>query len=342
MKKLIFLLGIIFFAIPEVDAINLSYETGFSSYYVNINGKINRLKKIKNTDTNEYLFNMKFDNYENNENFIKSNKFNNEISKEYFNNINNAIYFGYIEKEKKDIFYYITQVLIYKYYYGFDNAYMCSSSGGRIIVYDEIMNNIHNNYNLKNISNINHKLFEDINLDNKYRYNLNNYNNKKVGTYQIDYYLDEKYEYYYSDNNILFNENNNVLSSGTFEINVNGINFDFIGDSNTFYELYEDDRLITKFKGDNPIKYLNKNSSYLIKYDNDLVHEFITTDNDINITLKTPEKKEIINNFKTIDKKIVINDIKTPKTKDNIINYFVIMVIILFISLFSSIKYQKN
>lgn len=200
-------------------ALNIKYENK-SNYYVSINNTIYKLNKIKDIDTNEYFFNMYFDNYIEFNNYIKSTKFNNEIKEELFNNINNAIYYGYIKKDKSDIFYYITQILIYKYYYGFENVYMCSSTGNKLAVYEDIMLNIHNNYYLNELIDLNINVMEDLNLDNNYKYDLSNFNNKLVGSYKINYYIEENYLYYYNNYNMYFNENNNILLEGNFNVNV--------------------------------------------------------------------------------------------------------------------------
>ena len=63
MKKLVFFFVIYFSILNNFDA--LSLKTNNSNYFVNINNSIYRFKKIINIENNEALFNLKYDNYNN-------------------------------------------------------------------------------------------------------------------------------------------------------------------------------------------------------------------------------------------------------------------------------------
>ena len=158
MKKLIFFLVIYFSILSNFDA--LSLKTNNSNYFVNINNSIYRFKKIINIENNEALFNLKYDNYSNLNDYELIND--NEVEDELLNNINNAIYYGYESHNKSDIFYYLTQTLIYKFYYGFSNAFMCSSDGIKITIYDDLINQIKEKFILNSINDYEIDVYEDI------------------------------------------------------------------------------------------------------------------------------------------------------------------------------------
>ena len=328
MKKLIFFLVIYFSILNNFDA--LSLKTNNSNYFVNINNSIYRFKKIINIENNEALFNLKYDNYSNLNDYELIND--NEVEDELLNNINNAIYYGYESHNKSDIFYYLTQTLIYKFYYGFSNAFMCSSDGIKITIYDDLINQIKEEFILDSINDYEIDVYEDIVLPEEYTYNLEEYQNYIPGIYNIAYYsTDKKSVYYKNMDNYLFSENNRGISKGEFKINVKGIKFNFKG-LDTTYLLYENDKLIKEFNNDNPIKYLKMNTTYLLKYDDKEI-SIKTTNADYELTIEE-ELQQM--EEKNID--IPLN----PKTNDDIITFIWLYIGSVSLLLILYINYRKS
>lgn len=328
MKKLIFFLVIYFSILNNFDA--LSLKTNNSNYFVNINNSIYRFKKIINIENNEALFNLKYDNYNNLNDYELIND--NEIEDELLNNINNAIYYGYESHNKSDIFYYLTQTLIYKFYYGFSNAFMCSSDGMKITIYDDLINQIKEKFILDSINDYEIDVYEDIVLPEEYTYNLEEYQNKIPGIYNVAYYsTDKKSVYYRNMDNYLFSENNRGISKGEFKINVKGIKFNFKG-LDTTYLLYENDKLIKEFNNDSPIKYLKMNTTYLLKYDDKEI-SIKTTNADYELTIEE-ELQQM--EEKNID--IPLN----PKTNDDIITFIWLYIGSVSLLLILYINYRKS
>ena len=328
MKKLIFFLVIYFSILSNFDA--LSLKTNNSNYFVNINNSIYRFKKIINIENNEALFNLKYDNYSNLNDYELIND--NEVEDELLNNINNAIYYGYESHNKSDIFYYLTQTLIYKFYYGFSNAFMCSSDGIKITIYDDLINQIKEKFILNSINDYEIDVYEDIVLPEEYTYNLEEYQNNIPGVYNIAYYSTNKKPVYYKNmDNYLFSENNKGISKGEFKINVKGIKFNFKG-LDTTYLLYENDKLIKEFNNDNPIKYLKMNTTYLLKYDDKEI-SIKTTNEDYELTIEE-ELQQM--EEKNID--IPLN----PKTNDDIITFIWLYIGSVSLLLILYINYRKS
>lgn len=328
MKKLIFFLVIYFSILNNFDA--LSLKTNNSNYFVNINNSVYRFKKIINIENNEALFNLKYDNYNNLNDYELIND--NEVDDELLNNINNAIYYGYESHNKSDIFYYLTQTLIYKLYYGFSNAFMCSSDGIKITIYDDLINQIKEKFVLDSINDYEIDVYEDIVLPEEYTYNLEEYQNYIPGIYNIAYYSTNKKSVYYKNmDNYLFSENNRGISKGEFKINVKGIKFNFKG-LDTTYLLYENDKLIKEFNNDNPIKYLKMNATYLLKYDDKEI-SIKTTNEDYELTIEE-ELQQM--EEKNID--IPLN----PKTNDDIITFIWLYIGSVSLLLILYINYRKS
>lgn len=328
MKKLIFFLVIYFSILNNFDA--LSLKTNNSNYFVNINNSVYRFKKIINIENNEALFNLKYDNYNNLNDYELIND--NEVDDELLNNINNAIYYGYESHNKSDIFYYLTQTLIYKLYYGFSNAFMCSSDGIKITIYDDLINQIKEKFVLDSINDYEIDVYEDIVLPEEYTYNLEEYQNYIPGIYNIAYYSTNKKSVYYKNmDNYLFSENNRGISKGEFKINVKGIKFNFKG-LDTTYLLYENDKLIKEFNNDNPIKYLKMNTTYLLKYDDKEI-SIKTTNEDYELTIEE-ELQQM--EEKNID--IPLN----PKTNDDIITFIWLYIGSVSLLLILYINYRKS
>ena len=328
MKKLIFFLVIYFSILNNCDALSLKINN--SNYFVNINNSIYRFKKIINIENNEALFNLKYDNYNNLNDYELIND--NEIEDELLNNINNAIYYGYESHNKSDIFYYLTQTLIYKFYYGFSNAFMCSSDGIKITIYDDLINQIKEKFVLDSIKDYEIDVYEDIVLPEEYTYNLEEYQNYIPGIYNIAYYSTNKKSVYYRNmDNYLFSENNRGISKGEFKINVKGIKFNFKG-LDTTYLLYENDKLIKEFNNDNPIKYLKMNTTYLLKYDDKEI-SIKTTNADYELTIEE-ELQQM--EEKNID--IPLN----PKTNDDIITFIWLYIGSVSLLLILYINYRKS
>lgn len=307
MKKIIFIVTVFCFSIVNVKALTL--KTINSNYFININNSVYKLKKLKDVDTNRVYFNLKYDNYNNLDNYQKNNDY---LEIDNVNEISNAIRFGYQSHEKSDIFYYLTQTLIYKYYYGFDNAYMCSSDGTKLNVYDNLIAKIELDFDLKEISDKDIKIFDNLELDSNYEYDLTDFNNEKIGEYIINYYSSDSQIIIYSDNNnYLFEEDNFGKRKGSFLVKVEGIKFSMAGED-TYYQLFEGDNLVKNFNLMNIPEYLKKNTEYLLKYDN---KEIAFKTNEDNYELNLLENKEV--------EKIHISDnlsqqIENPQTKDNI------------------------
>lgn len=333
MKKIFLIVAVFCFSIVNVKA--LSIKATNSNYYIKVNNNVYNLKKLKNIDNNSVLFNWKYDNYTNLDNYQE---IENITNIEHLNEINNAIKFGYQEHEKSDIFYYLTQTLIYKYYYGFDNAYMCSSDGTKLTVYDDLINNITNDSKLKELSDKRVQVFEELTLDSNYEYNLDNFDNLVVGEYEIEYNTKETNNIiYYNTNNYLFAENNTGIRKGTFKVYVDGIKFDLIGD-NTTYQLFENDRLIIEFTSENVPKYLKKNTEYYLLYDDKKI-KFKTTEENINLNLKEEvEKDEEPEEEKETNESIMESQEVNPKTNDNL---GIIALIFIFSWIFYLILYKK-
>lgn len=328
MKKLIFFLVIYFSILNNCDALSLKINN--SNYFVNINNSVYRFKKIINIENNEALFNLKYDNYNNLNDYELIND--NEIEDELLNNINNAIYYGYESHNKSDIFYYLTQTLIYKFYYGFSNAFMCSSDGIKITIYDDLINQIKEKFVLDSINDYEIDVYEDIVLPEEYTYNLEEYQNNIPGIYNIAYYSTNKKSVYYKNmDNYLFSENNRGISKGEFKINVKGIKFNFKG-LDTTYLLYENDKLIKEFNNDNPIKYLKMNTTYLLKYDDKEI-SIKTTNADYELTIEE-ELQQM--EEKNID--IPLN----PKTNDDIITFIWLYIGSVSLLLILYINYRKS
>lgn len=328
MKKLIFFFVIYFSILNNFDA--LSLKTNNSNYFVNINNSVYRFKKIINIENNEALFNLKYDNYNNLNDYELIND--NEIEDELLNNINNAIYYGYESHNKSDIFYYLTQTLIYKFYYGFSNAFMCSSDGIKITIYDDLINQIKEKFILDSINDYEIDVYEDIVLPEEYTYNLEEYQNNIPGVYNVAYYSTNKKSVYYKNmDNYLFSENNRGISKGEFKINVKGIKFNFKG-LDTTYLLYENDKLIKEFNNDSPIKYLKMNTTYLLKYDDKEI-SIKTTNEDYELTIEE-ELQQM--EEKNID--IPLN----PKTNDDIITFIWLYIGSVSLLLILYINYRKS
>ena len=328
MKKTIFFLVIFFSILTNSEA--LSLKTNNSNYFVSINNSVYRFKKIINLQNDEALFNLKYDNYSNLNDYELIND--NEVEDELLNNINNAIYYGYESHNKSDIFYYLTQTLIYKFYYGFSNAFMCSSDGIKITIYDDLINQIKEEFILDSINDYEIDVYEDIVLPEEYTYNLEEYQNYIPGIYNIAYYsTDKKSVYYKNMDNYLFSENNRGISKGEFKINVKGIKFNFKG-LDTTYLLYENDKLIKEFNNDNPIKYLKMNTTYLLKYDDKEI-SIKTTNADYELTIEE-ELQQM--EEKNID--IPLN----PKTNDDIITFIWLYIGSVSLLLILYINYRKS
>ncbi len=328
MKKLIFFFVIYFSILNNFDA--LSLKTNNSNYFVNINNSVYRFKKIINIENNETLFNLKYDNYSNLNDYELIND--NEVDDELLNNINNAIYYGYESHNKSDIFYYLTQTLIYKLYYGFSNAFMCSSDGIKITIYDDLINQIKEKFVLDSINDYEIDVYEDIVLPEEYTYNLEEYQNNIPGVYNVAYYSTNKKSVYYKNmDNYLFSENNKGISKGEFKINVKGIKFNFKG-LDTTYLLYENDKLIKEFNNDSPINYLKMNTTYLLKYDDKEI-SIKTTNEDYELTIEE-ELQQM--EEKNID--IPLN----PKTNDDIITFIWLYIGSVSLLLILYINYRKS
>lgn len=328
MKKTIFFLVIFFSILTNSEA--LSLKTNNSNYFVSINNSVYRFKKIINLQNDEALFNLKYDNYSNLNDYELITD--NEIPDELLNNINNAIYYGYESHNKSDIFYYLTQTLIYKLYYGFSNAFMCSSDGAKITIYDDLINKIKDNFTLDNMNDYEIDVFEDIILPEEYTYDLEAYQKDIPGIYNVVYYSKENESIIYRNaTNYLFDENNKGISKGNFNINVKGIKFNFKG-LDTTYQLYENDKLIKEFNNDNPIKYLKINTSYLLKYDNKEI-SFHTTNIDYELTIE----EEL-----SLDEEKNINIPINPKTDDDIITFIWLYIGSVSLLLILYVNYRKS
>lgn len=333
MKKIFLIVAVFCFSIVNVKA--LSIKVTNSNYYIKINDNVYNFKKLKNIDNNSVLFNWKYDNYTNLANYQE---IKNDISIDHLNEINNAIKFGYQEHGKSDIFYYLTQTLIYKYYYGFDNAYMCSSDGTKLTVYDDLINNIINDSKLTELSDKRVQVFEELTLDSNFEYDLDDFDNLVVGEYEIEYNTKETNStIYYNTNNYLFAENNTGIRKGIFKIYVDGIKFDLIGD-NTSYQLFENDRLLKEFTSENVPKYLKKNTEYYLLYDDKKI-KLKTTEENFKLNLvELEEKNEETEEERETNESLMASQEVNPKTNDNLV---IIALIFIFSWIFYLILYKK-
>ena len=310
---------------PSVFALNVTSKE--YNYMVSQNGIVKKMKMLKD-ENNEVLFKIKNEDISyNNLNYYE--EYTGSLDKETFNKINNIIKLGYIGNNKSDIFYFITQVLIYKVYYNTNDIFMCSSDGTRLTVYDELMNKILDKIKLDTIKDTEIDVFDTLKLDNNYIYDLSNFNNLVPGTYNISYKTKETYKYFYkNDNTYLIKSTSNGYLSGMFKVSVKGIKVS----SNEYYKnylVYDEDILIGSLKD---IKYLKSNHKYIIKY-NDLIEELNTTDKDLELNKTSNEESIIIED---------LNNIDNPSTIDNILETIIIFMSISVIYVLLYIKFRKN
>ena len=317
---------------PSVFALNVTSKE--YNYMVSQNGNIKKMKMLKD-ENNEALFKIKNDDISyNNLNYYE--EYTGSLDKELFNKINNIIKLGFIDNNKSDIFYFITQVLIYKVYYNTNDIFMCSSDGTRLTVYDELMNKILDKIKLDTIKDTEIDVFDTLKLDNNYIYDLSNFNNLVPDTYNISYKTKESYKYFYRDDNTyLIKSTSNGYLSGSFTVSVKGVKVS----SDEYYKnylVYDEDILIGSLKD---IKYLKSNHNYIIKYNN-LVEELNTTNEDIELNkVSSGDESSIIEGLNNIED---LNNIDNPTTNDNILETIIIFISISVIYMLLYIKFRKN
>lgn len=324
------LLGILIYFVCIFNASALNVSEGYFGYPVCTRGVINPPKFLKN-ENREYLFRLKDENLDYSK-FKGYNEFTGTLDEDLFNRINNIIKAGYIDHDRKDYYYILTQIIIFREYYNTSDIYVCDSNKNVWPGSEEAINEILNSIKLDKIDNKVIKVYDNLELDNKYKYYLDDFNNKELGNYTIKYGIDSNYNYYYDGlGNYIFNSSSNGYMYKSFDVSVTGVKIE-VDDYYKDFLIYDGDILLGSLKD---IKYLKNNHRYVIK-NNDYIEYIDTLDNDIVLNKVIDSNIELVSN----EDNIILED--NPKTSDNIIVTSIIFISISVIYVILYIKFRKN